>query len=376
MAVPTWARTVGGSAATAAVVGAAELGVVSGLGIVRWDGDVTSDAWHWQLTWLALLAAVAVAAGALVGRWREVQSGSSDTHTLHAVVAMAAAAGAAAAMVPLVLHPAHAVHVPEPGNPALTRAIATGAGLVLGVVAGLSMLAVPAIAGNVITTVTWLWLAGLGSAAWTIGHGDAWGVARPGLLPASGSWIPLALLGPPALIALMVAAVARFVGGRAIWVALSGLAGPALLALAYVIGAPGGGAQTTSYRYALLAVPLSTALSVLVAVARQTRRRAHPHRSPEPDRPPAEPSAELRIGAHRSLVNAGQASAAALGAADDAGAGAAGAAGGVGAGEAEEPDPPVRAEPADRPVPAADAEYVDWVKGLGGASATSVRGTP
>ena len=268
----TWAKTVGGSAATGAVAGAAELGVVSGLGIVRWDGDLAGAAWHWQLTWLALLGAVAVAVGALTGRWRAVRSGSPDTHTLHAVVALTAAVGAAAAMIPLVLHPARAVQLPEPGNPALTAVIATGAGLVLGVVAGLAMLGVPAVAGNVITTVAWLWLAGLGSAAWTIGHGDAWGAARPGLLPAVGLWIPLALLGAPALIALMVAAVARFGGGRPICVALSGLAGPALLALTYVIAAPGGGAQTTAYRYALLAVPVATALSVLVAVARRPRR--------------------------------------------------------------------------------------------------------
>jgi hypothetical protein len=73
----------------------------------------------------------------------------------------------------------------------------------------------------------------------------------------------------PALAALAVAAVARFGGSGPVRVAISGIAGPALLAIAYVIGAPGGGTQTSSYQYALLGVAVAAAVSVLVAVARK-----------------------------------------------------------------------------------------------------------
>jgi hypothetical protein len=151
--------------------------------------------------------------------------------------------------------------------------------------------------------VTWLWLVALGSAVWTIGRGEAWGSARPGLLPASGAWIPVLLLGIPALVALAVAAVARFGGSGPVRVAISGIAGPALLAVAYVIGAPGGGTQTSSYQYALLGVAVAAAVSVLVAVARKPPpgMLRRPERAKEPVRGNGAPARrdEPWTGAHR-----------------------------------------------------------------------------
>jgi hypothetical protein len=294
MAVPTWARpglrqraplavALGCGLVGGIVAGAGQLGVAYGLGILRWDAAFARGAWHWQLTWLALLASVAVIAGAATGRWGAARCRLPVDPPLRVSVTLTAALGAAV-MIPLVLHPARAAQVAEPGSPALTAVIATSAGLVLGMVAAFAVLTEPTVAGNVVTTVTWLWLVALGSAVWTIGRGEAWGSARPGLLPASGAWIPLLLLGMPALAALVVAAVARFGGSGPVRVAISGVAGPALLAVAYVIGAPGGGAQTSSYQYALLGVAVAAAVSVLVAVARKPTPRRLVRRRPAEDR--------------------------------------------------------------------------------------------
>jgi hypothetical protein len=298
MAAAIWRSTLGTAMGTGVLAGAGQLGVAYGLGILRWDTDFASTAWHWQLTWLVLFAAIAVITGAAAGRWRAARPGKPAGLPVRLAVTLTAALGAAI-MIPLVLHPAHAAHVSEPGSPGLTAVIATGAGLVLGVVAAVVVLSVPAVAGNVVVTATWLWLAALGSAVWTIGRGGAWGAARPGLGPASGAWIPLLLLGVPALIALVVAAVARFGGSPRSHVAVSGAAGPALLAIAYVVGAPGGGAQTTSYRYALLSVAVAVVISIVIAMARRPVRRPRSHR-PVDDRGIAEP-APARFGAHRLL---------------------------------------------------------------------------
>jgi hypothetical protein len=321
MAISSWARTLGTALAGGLVAGAAQLGIAYGLGILRWDVDLPEDVWHWQLTWLALLASMAVVAGATLGRWQARRAWQPTGLPTRLAVTLSAAVGAAV-MIPLTLHPAHGAHLSEPGDPALTAVMTTGAGLVLGVLAAVAALSVPSVAGNVVATVTWLWLAALGSAVWTIGRGGAWGWARPGLLPASGAWIPVVLLAIPALIALAVATVVRFGGGTRLHVAFAGVAGPGLLAAAYVIGAPGGGAQSTAYRCALIGVGVAAAVSVLVAVARRPvglRERLAAgwpprvrRRGTQPDEPatgpatgPADaaestgPAGEPRSGAHR-----------------------------------------------------------------------------
>src|SRR5262249_61934364 len=96
-------------------------------------------------------------------------------------------------------------------------------------------------AGRVIAAVLWVWIAALISAASTIGAGASWGSADLGLLSTHGVWLPVGLLAPAILIALGVAAVARFGGGDLRAVAASGLARPALVGLACPGARPGGG---------------------------------------------------------------------------------------------------------------------------------------
>lgn len=303
MAVRTWAGALGSAAGTGVAAGAGQLGLAYGLGIVRWNADFTESAWHFQVTWLALLAAVAVIVGAAVGRWSGTRSGAEHSPP-RLIIALAAAIGAAV-MIPLVWHPARAALMDEMGSPALIAVIATAVGLLLGVVAATAAMWVPPVAGNVAATCMWLWLAAALSAAWTIGRGDAWGTARPGLLPAAGTSIPLLLLGVPALIALIVAAVARFGGSRPVPVAVSGATGPAVLAAAYVIGAPGGGVQATAYRYALVAVAVGGAVSVLVALVRRPAGGyaggAHPELDGGPDSDGTQPGyASMQARGHRA----------------------------------------------------------------------------
>ncbi|MBO0869382.1 MAG: hypothetical protein J2P15_12525 [Micromonosporaceae bacterium] len=274
MAARSWSRAMGAAVGAGLVIGAGQLGIGYGLGIIRWDTDFTSAAaWHAQLTWLAFLAQVTVVAGAAYGHWLAEWRDTRPGPLARLGLAIAAAAGATV-MLPLVVHRAHGVQLSEPGDPALTAAITILAGLIVGVVAAAAALAASPVAGNLTASIVWLWLAALLSAVWTIGSGQAWAAARLGLLPVSGGWLPVLLLGAPALIALGVAAVARLGGTNLGAVAVSGLAGPALVAAAYLIGAPGDGVQKSAYLWALTAVAVGVVVSILAAVLRMPIRTA------------------------------------------------------------------------------------------------------
>jgi len=181
--------------------------------------------------------------------------------------------------VPLVARPAGVSHLAESGDPRLSAILAACVGLLIGLVVAVAVLSIPPVSGSVIATVLWVWLAALISAAYTLGRGASWATAGLGLLPFGGIWLPVTLLVPAVLIALVVAAIARFGGVDLRAVAACGLAGPALVGLAYLVAGPGGGSQTTAYRYALLAVCAGFAVSALAAVLRRrrpTRRTALP----------------------------------------------------------------------------------------------------
>lgn len=288
MAVRTWANSLGIAAGTGVLAGAGQLGIVYGLGIVRWDRDfATGAAWHAQLAWLAFLAMVAVIGGALGGAGQARRLRLRPSLALRVALAFAAAIGACVTL-PLVARPAIQAHLSEPVNPRVSALLVVGTGLLVGVVAAVGVLAVPPVSGSVIATALWVWIAGLVATASTIGSGAAWGTADLGLLSGRGVWIPVTLLLPAVLIALGVAAVARFGGGDLRAVALCGLAGPGLVGLAYLIAGPGGGEQTDAYRYALFAIAAGFAVSAVVAVVRRppARQRTAP---PEPEALPSAP---------------------------------------------------------------------------------------
>jgi hypothetical protein len=264
MAVSTRTLTTLGVAVGAGVLaGAGQLGVGYGLGILRWDRDFTADTWHTQLAWVAFVAAVAVIGGALAGRRRDPTRASGRGWRAALV---AAAAFGSLVVLPLAIKPAGASHLAEAGSPRLTVAITAGAGLALGVLAAVAVLSVPVVSGNIISCVVWVWIAGTVSAVTALGGGDTWGTARLGLLPATGAWVPLTLLGVAVVIGAAVAGLARLGGNGTRATGASGAAGPALVAAAYLIAGPGTGVAASAYRYALIAVLAGVAVSVLLAV--------------------------------------------------------------------------------------------------------------
>jgi len=273
MAVRTWANALGVGAGAGLLAGAGQLGIGYGLGILRWTRDFPTGApWHAQLAWVVFLASVAVIIGSLAGSWQARRLHLAPSAGLRVALAFAAAVGATV-ILPLVARPAAMSRLAETGNPRLAAIIAATVGLLIGIVIATAVLAVPPISGSVVATVLWVWIAALISAAWTLGRGASWATAELALLPAGGVWLPVTLLGPAVLIALAVAAIARFGGSDLRAVAVCGVAGPALIGLAYVIAGPGGGSQTSAYRFALFAACAGFAVSALLAVVRRRRRK-------------------------------------------------------------------------------------------------------
>jgi hypothetical protein len=255
--------TLGVAAGAGVLAGAGQLGVGYGLGILRWDRDFTADTWHAQLAWVAFLAAVAVISGAVAGRWRAA-GGASGLGPRAALVA--AATLGSLVVLPLVIRPAGASHLAESGDPKLIAAMTVGAGLALGVVAAVAVLSVPVVSGNIVSWIVWVWLAGTLSAVTTLGRGASWGTARLGLLPATGVWVPVALLGAAAVIAAAVAGLARLGGNDPRFTGASGAAGPVVVGAAYLIAGSGSGVAAQAYRYALIAVVVGVAVSVPLAL--------------------------------------------------------------------------------------------------------------
>src|SRR6266545_5603017 len=280
MAVRTWANTLGVTVGTGLLAGAGQLGIGYGLGVVRWDRDFpTRGPWHAQLTWVAFFAIVAVVAGGYAGAWQARRARQAATIGLRIAVALTAAVGALVVL-PLVVRPAAASHPPEGGDPRIAATLTVVAGLLVGVVAAFAATSVPAVSGSIVATVLWLWIIALISAASTLGGGASWASARLGLLPAEGVWVPVTLLVPAVLIALGVAAIARFGGSDARAVGASGVAGPAVVGLAYLIAGPGGGSDGTAYRTALLAIAAGVVVSAAVAMARRRPARPAPAAAP------------------------------------------------------------------------------------------------
>ena len=267
MAVSTRTVTTLGVAAGAGVLaGAGQLGVGYGLGILRWDRDFTADTWHTQLAWVAFLSAVAVMCGAVAGRWR---GGGEVAGAVQRAAVVGAATLGALVVLPLVIRPAATSHLAEAGDPRLTATITAGAGLALGVLAAVAVQTVPVVSGNITAWIVWVWLAGTVSAVSTISGGASWGTARPGLLPGTGLWVPVTLIGASVVIAAVVAGVARLGGNDARFTGVSGAAGPVLLGASYLVAGPGAGVAAQAYRYALVAVLAGAVVSVLIAVLRR-----------------------------------------------------------------------------------------------------------
>ena len=292
--VGAWLKLVIHSAAVSAMAVAAQLGAGDALGILRWQ---TSDGREWStlLTWVAFSYAVAVVAGALVGRKAVRTPGRPDGIGARITASLVAAVGAGAA-IGLAWLPSDGLQPPTNVNPGLVVTITAGAGVLVGLVLSVVALAARPVAIGLQLTVGLAWLVAAGAATAGVTTNEPYPAPRlgvpdaPSLLPASTWTGPRVMIGVAVVVALVIAGVSRARGSRRLGVALSGFAGPALVAAAYLVAGPGTGedhaAQSDAYLSALIAVGAGLVASVLVAMpGRRAPVRPRPAPAPADDRP-------------------------------------------------------------------------------------------
>ncbi|MFC4065585.1 hypothetical protein [Actinoplanes subglobosus] len=293
MAIRSWLKLLAATTTAAAVVGAGQLGIAYGLGMVRLDQTLEltqRDQWTAQLAWVAWITMTAAAIGAVVAtglrpRWspRPVAAGGA--------LAMGLAAGLGAlAVLPLTMQPARSAQVAGV-QPVLVIGICAGLGAAVGIFAAYAAAARAVARWSLSTLTVAVWTVALISVAPSLLPGHTQDTARLGVL--DGDLIPGAVAGQTPFVTMpVIALIAGLIIGWAargrkmptLTVALSGLAGPALLTVAYLIAGPGsgGGFHFDPYWGAMIASGAGVLGSVLAAIVRGTPETA---RGPEPESP-------------------------------------------------------------------------------------------
>ena len=330
MKAGSWVGLVARSAAGAALVGAAELGIASALGLLAWPvRPPGAEAEARTTLWVVFIFATAVLGGigmsrdvvrairaaiasrrALAAvtrgsvrratlaavRSRAVDAARGTAAALTRVVAAVTAAAGAAATFALIWFPARGAAM-APGQ---LRELALDAaiGVLLGTMLGLAALTAAPIAVAVAATAVWVWAFGIMS-VWLAGTGpdQAPGQAdlgpprlgvldAPHLIEPTDWWLgPYLMVVIAVIIGASIAATARWIGSRRLAVALSGVAGPALVAAGYLVAGPTP-ALTSAYIASLLAATAGLVASTAIAT-----REPAPHTQPEPAALPASPPA-------------------------------------------------------------------------------------
>ena len=281
MAFRSWLKLLAATTTAAAAVGAGQLGIAYGLGMVRLDQtlEITQrDQWTAQLAWVAWIAMTAAAMGAVVAtglrpRWSPRPVGAGGA------LAMGLAAGIGAlAVLPLTMQPARAAQVTGV-QPVLVIGICAGLGAAAGIFAAHAAAARAVARWNLATATIAIWTIALVSVAPSLTPGKTPDAVRLGVL--DGDLIPAAVaehtpfVTMPAValvIGLIVGWIARGRSMPVLTVAFSGLAGPALLTVAYLIAGPGSapGFHLDPYWAAMTASGAGVLGSVLAAIVRGT----------------------------------------------------------------------------------------------------------
>ncbi|MGC4803762.1 hypothetical protein [Micromonospora sp. DT233] len=264
MAVRTWGKALLGALGLSMLVGAGQLGMAYGFGIVRITGDFTDatvNRWPAQLVWVGWFAASAAVAGAVVSAQLARAAGAATT-TGRLRLAGAAALGAMV-VAPLCMQPARSTQL-NGVDPVWAVGICAILGAVVGGGAALAVLLRPPLGWNVTMTVGAVWLIALvSSLPALVGTGPLptvrLGVFEPDWLAAGPAQRLAPLLLP--LVALLLGVtsglLARRRGHSPLIGGLSGAAGPVLVAFSYLAAGPGGSAdryQLAPYYGALIAV--------------------------------------------------------------------------------------------------------------------------
>ena len=277
MGLRTSTKLLGATLGVAALVGASQLGLAYGLGILRLTRvlDVTArDEWTAQLGWVAWIAMIAAVAGAMAGRVHLPAGSGAGTRI---AVALAAGLGAAV-VVPLTMQPARTGQVAGV-QPVFVIGVCAALGAVAGVFAAYAAVAREVARWSFATVGIAIWVIAVASAAPSLKPGDQLPAVRLGVVDAD--FLPAAVTDRTALFTMPALALISGVvlGLRArrrefgtLPIALSGLAGPALLTAAYLVAGPGSGDghfQSVPYWAAMTAAGAGVLGSVLAAVLRR-----------------------------------------------------------------------------------------------------------
>ncbi len=281
-----WARIFAAGFATAALISAAQFGVVYGLGALRLDrsfAEADGD-WNLQLTWVAWFVLVAVVGGAAyaAGLSRLITKRLGVGIGVRLVGAVSAGLGAAVTSLPLTVYPAVDAKLSMPGNAALTMGFTVSAALA----AGVGMAALTAGNAPMTTNIGYFTLCLWVLAAVSLSMGDAPLTGRLYLEPVrigvldidALQPIPRASFSMPALavlIGLVVAVIGRARRQPRTFIALSGASGPLLVALAYLLSGPGPQkltSQADAYLGAMIAVVVGLTLSTIIALLPRSSR--------------------------------------------------------------------------------------------------------
>ncbi|MGK5520794.1 hypothetical protein ACSNN9_15745, partial [Micromonospora sp. URMC 107] len=279
MAFRTWGRLLLTALGVSLLVGAGQLGIAFGFGIVRLTGTFTGatvNQWPAQLVWAGWFAANAAVVGAvLTERLARRNGGLVGTGRILAVAG--AAALGATVVAPLCMQPARAAELVSV-DPVWAVGICAVLGALVGAGAALAVLLQPPVGWNMAAVAGTIWLLALISVTpslFSTGPLDTvrLGVLEPASLDADAAQ-RLALVVLP-LVALLAGAatggLARWRGHPPLVSGATGVAGPVLVAFAYLTAGPGDTAdryQLTPYYAALLAVAAGALGSAAAALLR------------------------------------------------------------------------------------------------------------
>lgn len=273
-----WARIFAAGFATAALIGAAQFGVVYGLDALRLDRSFAEagNDWNIQLTWIAWFVLVAVVGGASYSAGQARLMISKVGVGVRLIAAVAAGFGAAVTTLPLTIYPAVNAKLNAPIHAALTVALTVGGALIAGVVLAALIAGNPPLTTNVAAFAVSVWVLAVVSLGDTMPmlaraylHPVRLGVLDiTALQPQTRAYFSMPLLA--CVFSLGMALIGRARGHGRIVIAVSGAAGPLLIALAYLISGPGLSREVTAhadaYVGAMIAVVVGLLPSAIIAV--------------------------------------------------------------------------------------------------------------
>lgn len=278
---------------TAALLGAAQLGLAYGLDAIRFDRSFSGaeNDWNIQLTWIVWFAMCSVVGGTAFamshGRLLARRVGIASRHTdgagitLRAFAAAGAGIGALVAMVPLTVYPAISAKIPAL-DAGITMALNLNTALAIAtVLAAVTAANRPLSTSMMLFTIS-AWILAIVSTLMTLPlMGRLYldpvrlGVLDIGRLnPAPRAYFTMPVLA--FVLGAIIAITSRARRHSRVLTAISGATGPLLIALAYLMGGPGLSRELTNqadaYLGAMIAVVVGLVPSVLVALLPPRRK--------------------------------------------------------------------------------------------------------